>query len=328
MENDPQVRRCLELGSTLDQCVGSSLKDIGKMAEDAASKFTGIDPHMNATRPLNGVVLVGSYRSRTNLPEVVLTSDGKAVLHKCGTLVDATHTYTLRKSRATVQVVIDNEPASIELTVRPDGSISGPGATAVKGSIVSAYTNQRSCQTGTTNVNCHDNAVPTYAPSLQRCMLGQLAPQPPPAPQSQPGGLLGMLGTLDPGAPAAATYGFRLLGTYAGSTGMKLEFSNGFVTLDCGKAHVNAPYTVDNTPGGFIVQVRNAGGPFQLAVAPDNTLRGSGSTTVNGKLVSAVRDGQVSFAPHSESCAIATFAPASPRNTMRASGTVVPERVQ
>jgi hypothetical protein len=159
-------------------------------------------------------------------------------------------------------------------------------------------------------------------------MLGQLAPQPPPAPQSQPGGLLGMLGTLDPGAPAAATYGFRLLGTYAGSTGMKLEFSNGFVTLDCGKAHVNAPYTVDNTPGGFIVQVRNAGGPFQLAVAPDNTLRGSGSTTVNGKLVSAVRDGQVSFAPHSESCAIATFAPASPRNTMRASGTVVPERVQ
>ena len=56
-----------------------------------------------------------------------------------------------------------------------------------------------------------------------------------------------------------------------------------------------------------------------LGVAPDNTLRGSGSTSVNGKLVSSIRGDNVSFTPHSESCSVGTFAARSKRNTMRAS---------
>jgi len=48
-------------------------------------------------------------------------------------------------------------------------------------------------------------------------------------------------------------------------------------------------------------------------------LRGSGSTSVNGKLVSSVRGENVSFAPHSENCGVGTFSASSKRNTMRAS---------
>ncbi|HEX6496986.1 MAG TPA: hypothetical protein VF018_15950 [Acidobacteriaceae bacterium] len=88
---------------------------------------------------------------------------------------------------------------------------------------------------------------------------------------------------------------------------MKLTFENRSVTLDRGKAHVNALYIVDNTATGFVVRVQNPGGGFQLAVAPDNTLRGAGSAVVNGRLVSAIRNDQASFTPHSETCSVGTF---------------------
>lgn len=103
------------------------------------------------------------------------------------------------------------------------------------------------------------------------------------------------------------TYGLRFAGTYADSAGLKLTFNNNSVTLDCGKAHINAPYAVENTPAGFAVRVQNPSGPFALAVAPDNTLRGSGTTTVNGRLISSFHGDDVRYTPHSESCAVGTF---------------------
>lgn len=111
-----------------------------------------------------------------------------------------------------------------------------------------------------------------------------------------------------------------MTGQYAAASGLALKFNNDTVALDCGKAHVNAPYIVENTPTGFIVHVQNAGGAFLLAVAPDNTLRGSGSTTVNGRPVTALKGENVSFAPHSERCSIGTLSPKGTRNTMIAEG--------
>lgn len=308
MENDPQIRRCLELGGTVSQCMGNGLTAIGKLAEVAAGKWVGVD--VNAGKPMNGVILVGLYRSRTELPGLELTSDGKAVLRKCGTLVDHTAAYTIRKSGATTQIGVANEPAPIVLTLRPDGSLSGPGSISVKGSVVAGYRNQSNCPVGTAFMNCRTSTMPVYAPSMQRCTIGQLSLQPPPRPSPRPAGLAGVLTDLiSQGTPTEVTYGLRLVGTYASSTGMKLEFANRFVTLDCGKAHVNAFYVVDNTPNGFVIRVQNAGGGFQLAVARDNTLRGTGVTTVNGRLVSSFHDEDVSFTPHSETCGIGTFIP-------------------
>jgi hypothetical protein len=160
---------------------------------------------------------------------------------------------------------------------------------------------------------------------MQRCTVSQLAPQPAPPPPPKPTGLVGQVGDLfGTGDPVATIYGFRMIGPYASSNGMQLAFDNGLVTLDCGQAHVNAPYTVDNTASGFVIHVQNGGGAFLLGVAPDTTLRGSGSTTVNGRLVSAVNGDNVSFTPHSESCSVGTFAPKGKQNTMLASNGPTP----
>jgi hypothetical protein len=319
MENDPETRRCLELGGTVDGCEGAA--GIGAIGNLLMPFAGGTDS--DAQPPLSGVILVGAYHSRTDLPEVALTWDGKALLQKCGTLVDDNHTYTVRKSGATTQIVVDNEPDPIVLTMRADGSLSGPGSVAVKGNIIIGSHNEYRCTSGTNN--CTTTSTPIYSPSMQRCAVTQLAPQPAPPPPPKATGVMGqmsrMLGDDD---PVATVYGFRVIGPYASSGGMKLAFDNGHVTLDCGKAHVNAPYTVDNTGGAFVIHVQNGGGAFLLALAPDNTLRGSGSTTVSGKLVSALHGENVSFTPHSESCNVGSFAPRGKQNTMRASNGPMP----
>lgn len=310
----PDQKRCLELGGTMNECANAIQALALGMGSFLTAMMGGGDNDTPPPPPLTGVLLVGYYHSRTDLPEIGLNPGGGALIKQCGTLVDATHSYTLRKSGGTVQLALENEPDPIVLTLRPDGSLSGPGNIQVKGSIISGYHNEYSCVRG----NCTTTSTPIYAPSMQRCTISQLAPQaaPPPPPKPKPGSIAELAGA---GNPVAVVYGFRITGPYTSSSGMKLAFYDAWVTLDCGQAHVNTPYTVDNTPTGFIVHVQNGGGAFLLGVAPDNTLRGTGSTTVAGKLVSGVNGEVVSFTPHSESCSLGTFAPASNNNTMVAS---------
>ena len=309
----PDQKRCLELGGTMNQCA-NAIQGLALGMGSLLTAMMGVGENDTPPPPpLTGVILVGYYHSRTDLPELALNPNGAVLLKSCGTLVEGAHGYTLHKSGGTVQLAVNNEPNPIVLTLRPDGSLSGPGTVPVKGSVITGYHNEYSCVRG----NCTTSSTPIYAPSMQRCTISQLAPQaaPPPPPKPKPGSLEDLAGAN----PVATVYGFRVTGPYTSSTGMKLDFSNAFVTLDCGQAHVNAPYTVDNTPSGFVVHVQNGGGAFLLAVAPDTTLHGTGPTTVAGKLVSSVSGQQVSFTPHSETCNLGTFAPASNQNTMIAS---------
>jgi hypothetical protein len=102
-------------------------------------------------------------------------------------------------------------------------------------------------------------------------------------------------------------FGLRLTGQYSSSTGLLLDFAEDAVTLDCGRAHVKAPYSIENTPAQFLVHVQNSGGPFTLAVSSDNSLRGSGSAVINGRLVSGMNGDNITFVPHSETCTIGNF---------------------
>ena len=322
----PEQNRCLELGGKFNACAGAMMGLVKGLAN--VISLGAMDDEEKERPPLSGVVLVGAYHSRTDLPEVSLGANGGMTLSKCGTLVDATHPYTIRKSGATTQIVAENEPNPIVLTLQPDGSLSGPGTIAVKGSIITGYHNQYSCTNATTytNGNCTTTSTPIYAASMQRCTLSQFAALPPPPPPPKPKGQIGEMGDMfGAGDPVAPIYGFRMAGPYASSSGMLLSFGDGDVTLDCGKAHVNAPYSVENTASGFVVHVQNVGGAFVLGVAPDTTLRGSGSTTVNGRLVASVTgESNVTFTPHSESCNVGTFAPKGKRNTMLASNAPMP----
>ncbi len=297
----PEQKRCLELGGTLKQCANAMMGLVNLIGNIVAM---GAEDNTPQQPPLSGVILIGTYHSRTDLPEVALAADGMATLSKCGTLVDLGRRDTIRKSSAATQIVLDNEPDPIVLTLRADGSLAGPGNVPVKGSIITGYNNVTTCtRGGTPYASCGTTSTPIYSASMQRCTVRQLAPQPAPPAPAKPTGMVGQVSDMFGMGDAVATmYGFRMIGPYASSDGMQLAFANGYVTLDCGKAHVNAPYTVENTASGFVVHVQNGGGAFLLAVAPDTTLRGAGWTTVSGRLVTAVQGENVSFAPHAESC--------------------------
>jgi hypothetical protein len=327
MDNDPKTRRCLELGGTLDGCEG-----LGAMAGIASLLLPGAgDDDSNAPPPVNGVVLAGTFHSRSELPSLSFGA-GSATLQDCGSLVADDHNYTVRKSGSTLQLVLWNEPDPIVVTMHPDGTLSGPGSILVKGRIITGYTTT----TSTAMVNgapaaaqgyyCNgpcstSSSVPNYAPKIERCTIGSMgvvAPKPVAAPKTG----IGFLDAMSTSAPLIT--GLRMTGRYAAGSGLVMEFANDSVTLDCGKAHVKAPYTVENTATQFVVHVQNAGGAFLLGVAPDNSLRGSGSAAVNGRLVSAIQGENVSFTPHSETCNVGSFTPRGKRNTMLASNAPVP----
>ena len=326
-EKDPELRRCLELGGTLDACEGlGAMEGMASILMPFAGKA---DP--NAPPPVAGVILVGTYHSRSQLPSLSFGS-GSATIQDCGSLVPDDHDYSLRKSGSIVQLVLANEPEPIVVTLQPDGTLSGPGSVLVKGRIITGYTNTTktvmvdgapaAAQGYYCNGPCSTStSTPNYAPKIERCTIGSMTFVPP-KPVTPPKTGIGFVDALSTSSPVVT--GFRMTGRYTDSSGLTLEFGNDAVTLDCGKAHARSPYMVDNTPTGFVVRVQNGGGAFLLGVAPDNTLRGSGSTAVSGKLVSSIRGDNVSFTPHSESCSVDTFAARSKRNTMRASSGPAP----
>jgi hypothetical protein len=98
-------------------------------------------------------------------------------------------------------------------------------------------------------------------------------------------------------------------GKYLSSGGLILDFDGDAVTIDCGQAHVKAPYAVLNNPASLTIQVQNSGGPFTLILSADNSLRGSGTATINGRLVSGMNGDNVTFTPHTESCPVGTLSP-------------------
>jgi len=327
--NDPELRRCLELGGSLDACEGvGAMQGMTSILMPFAEK-----PDPNEAPPVAGVVFVGSYQGRPGLASInFVTNLGSApvaIIWNCGTLVANIYDgrdYSLRKSGATVQLVLANEPNPILVTLQPDGTITGPGSVLVKGRIITGYSTTTKTMmvdgapAGPQGYDCNgpcstSSSVPIYGPKIERCTLGSMTfTQPKPVATPKTG--IGFLDAITTGTPVVT--GFRMSGRYVGNSGLTLEFENDAVILECGKAHAKSPYVVDNTPAGFAVRVQNGGGAFRLDVAPDNTLRGSGSTTVNGKIVSSIRGDNVSFTPHSESCSIGTFTARSKRNTMRA----------
>src|SRR4029079_9737869 len=119
------------------------------------------------------------------------------------------------------------------------------------------------------------------------------------------GALTGVLTTI---TPDAGEVGLRMTGKYGGGQ-LLLDFTGNSLVLDCGEAHVRQPYTVENTANALLVHVKNSVSPFTLAVQPDNSLRGAGSTTINGRLVTGMNGNNVTFAPHIETCDVDMFRP-------------------
>jgi hypothetical protein len=211
-----------------------------------------------------------------------------------------------------IRITIANEPNPIVLTMRPDGGLTGPGLIDVKGQIIVGYFTKTHYENG---VATGTTSTPDYRPAMGRCVIGSLVA--PPNPKTVPGSaqsandaspigvLTGVLGTL---VPDAGEVGLRMTGKYGGGR-LLLDFSGNSLVLDCGEAHVRQPYTVENTSNAILIHVKNSVSPFTLAVQPDNSLRGTGSTTINGRLVTGMNGNNVTFAPHIETCDVDMFRP-------------------
>ena len=322
MSSDPTsaaARRCLELGGSNGACLGSSL--IGGII----STFTGGVNLGVLTATRVGVVLSGVYGQSTGGVPFLTFSGDSATITNCGKLVADGHGYNLVKSAGTLKVNVVNDPSPVVLTMRTDGSLAGPGMVKVAGRIITGYHTVTTTQMingaraapNQCNGPCQTvSQVPDYANATASCSIGSLsAPSPPPpsagadSDSSAMGGLLGALTGMMGSAAVASLPGLRMEGKYSSSSGLILDFAGDAVTMDCGQAHVKASYTVVNGPTSFSINVQNSGGPFTLMLGSNNTLSGSGSTTVNGRLVSGMNGDNVTFTPHSESCAVATLTP-------------------
>ena len=312
LSDDPTAvtaRRCLELGGSKAGCMGKGLTagfmDLIGFGADAQESLMGPGSA--------GVILKGLYKN----PATVTTLDfGLDVvsLDGCGKLASDSRNYRLEKTTSgLVRITVQNEPNPIVLTMRPDGGLTGPGLIDVKGQIIVGYFTRTHYENG---VATGTTSIPDYRPAMGRCVIGSLAkpPSPKPVPASAQsadddpsllGTLTSVLGTF---APDAGEVGLRMTGKYGGGN-LLLDFSGNSLVLDCGQSHVRQLYTVENTSNAFLIHVQNSAAPFTLAVQPDNSLRGTGSTTVNGRLVTGMNGDNVTFAPHSETCDVGTFRP-------------------
>ena len=78
--------------------------------------------------------------------------------------------------------------------------------------------------------------------------------------------------------------------------------------LRAGPRHDALRTSRQNPVDRLVVTVRNGNAPFALTLRPDGTLAGSGTVDVAGRLVTGFGDTGVTFAPHTERCAVSTLA--------------------
>ena len=302
------TRRCLELGGDSTACLGKGLFN------GIIDMFTGGTGLGNLTGPGRaGIVLSGIYHTPDATTSINFSND-RAGIDRCGDLEEVGTHYIIRKSTAGTQIVLQSEPHPVTLSMRPDGSLIGPGLVDITGQVITGFYTVTTTQMingvraapGQCDGPCQTvSSVLTYSPKTVHCSIASFAP-PSPAPAAPADtGFIGAITSMMGGTAHAS--GLRIVGQYSSPSGLLLDFADDAVTLDCGRAHVKAPYRVENTPAQFLIHVQNSGGPFTLAVTPDNTLRGSGSAVVNGRLVSGMNGDNITFTPHSETCAIGIF---------------------
>jgi hypothetical protein len=319
LSNDPTAvatRRCLELGGSNVACMGKGMMS-GFMDLIGFGSDTLTDTSRSA-----GVVLFGEYKSSSGAS--VAFNDSAASATNCGNVLPVGYHYNIEKQPGSVRVLVHNDPKPYTLTMRPDGGFTGPGLVSVTGNIIVGYDtvtktqmiDGRRAMFDECNGPCQTStSVPRYAPKTERCTIGSLSPPPkrrpePAQPAGANSGILGMLTeTLNTGEMTMnAEDGFRIVGKYSGGR-LLLDFTTTSVILDCDQAHIRSTYTVENAPSTFIVHIDNPAGPIALAVQPDNSLRGSGSATINGRLVTGMQGDQVTFTPTQATCETGTFQP-------------------
>jgi len=307
--NDPSQiasRRCFELGGTGLQCVGAAM-GVG------LKQMIGIDLSALTATGKSGLMVLGTFRSSSGL--AFDFSDSGLDISNCGKMVQGGHSYTINASGGKYVINVGNQPQSFVITLGTDGKAAGPAAEDITGQQVTGYEVTTNVKTG-----AEVGRTPIYGPITVHCNIGALAPGPAVAvdaglPSSSGSPVLSALGSVlgtmaGESGPAQLSLppGPRMAGVFTGSGGLKIQFNDGNAVIDCAQAHVLAPYDVSLQGGNAVVAVKNGTSPFNLIVQANGSISGSGTTTVNGKLMTAMDDNaNPIFAPTSASCPVGTL---------------------
>ncbi|HYL75155.1 MAG TPA: hypothetical protein VEU96_13175 [Bryobacteraceae bacterium] len=314
IRNDPgtlAARRCVELGGSELECIGKGL------TTGVAGLFGGATEQAAGKNPRAGLVMTGRYAATKTMG--LSFGDEAVALTGCGKLIPNSRPYTVEKSGARFVVTVKTEPQPFALTMGPDGHLTGPGPTDVKGQIITGYRQvwMQEYRNGLAVTGSACGGVcgywasqPIFADKTERCTIGGFSPTGP----TGDGGVLSTLTALvspqsldqtptESGKGLAAP-GVRMAGKYTGPGGLALEFRDNGVILDCGEAHVAKPYTVEAGAAQVLIAVKNAPAPFTLALGPDGTLTGSGTVDVTGRVVTGSTANGIAFAPRSARCAV------------------------
>jgi hypothetical protein len=294
---DASVRRCAELGGDIAACqMGDSI--LGVLSK-------------SWTTPTPGLRLTGSYKSSSGL--TLDFNDDAVVISGCSQMVAANHNYRIQPNGNQFAVTVDNPPQSILVTLASDGKVAGPASVTISGQVITGYndgvagmknTATNTPVPGTVRV-VHD---PIYAAKTATCAVGTMSPGVIDPPSGDAFNDVAMMMFPDTQtAQQKEAPGARMLGTFAGAGGLKIEFQSTGAVIDCAQAHVVTQYQVASTSSGVTITLKNGSSPFSLVLQPNGSLSATGSAKIDGRLVSGQNGSAFTFTPASASCTIGTL---------------------
>jgi hypothetical protein len=302
------ARRCVELGGSMTQCMGTALST-------GMQSLLGVNLSAMTSPAISGhLIMFGTYNATSGLHFTF--SDGSVDIGGCGQMVQGGHNYAIQPSGSQYQIKIDNQPQPLLVTLQADGRVAAPAVQQITGQKITSYFVETNLKTGAST------RTPQYGPDTETCKLGALTPGPATAPDqgmiADLSGALDMMGSLfggdtDSSSPKQLLLapGPRFAGTFTSAGGLKIQFQDAGAVIDCAQAHVSVQYDVSNQAGAATIAVKNGNTPFSLTLQPNGTLSGAGSATINGKLMTALDgDGNPILTPTSATCALGTLAPA------------------
>jgi hypothetical protein len=301
------ARRCVELGGSAMQCLGGALST-------GLQELIGVNLDAMTSSGSAGLVLYGTYNGTAGLHFDF--SDSGVDIGGCGQMVKGVHGYSLGAAGGALLVKIDNQPQPLAMTLGADKKMAGPATQQITGQKVVGYFVETNLKTGAST------RTPNYGPDTENCKVGALTPGPATKPEqgflatlsdalSDASALAGLVPANSASEQGLVAPGPRMLGTFKSAAGLKIQFQDGSAVIDCAQAHVVALYDVSIQVGAASITVRNGSLPIHLTLQANGSLTGTGSTTVNGKLMTGMDDsGNPILVPTSASCPVDSLAAA------------------
>ncbi len=273
--------------------------------------------------PVAGPVMAGVFQGAGNWRLDFI--DG-GVLVNCSFLSPNQEAYSLKFEANRTALVIDTRPKPLDLTLRADGTITGPGPVTIQGVVAAGYVSG-AAGTGATQKdqygNLYDaagnhvagnanNGYTKFDPRTTTCPALNLTSKGAGVGiQTMQTDLLKTAFGGDKGPPTPP--GIRMHGIFAASSGFSVEFYPESAILGCGPDSARAyPYTVTATASGAQIKIDAPDHPLVLAFKPDGSLvpTSTGPYQVHGRIVTGQdNNDDFTFAPLEQTCNLAALSP-------------------